>query len=240
MVATGSTSSEKEPFVGEVPRPRRRRRRGGEPQPVGCGQPRGRRLGRQGSAAFVDGVDLLGDGELEVQQPDPSNRLVRFPHLWRRMTGVGLQWVPGLDAATDFDLAGRFAGPGRTPAGGFSGALWRLEDEDQCHFVQWCDEEWPERAQRYLVELWKVVATFQRMEAEARREMRLAVQQKEEQLRRNRAEVEQAKTIAQRACLFYETRANSEADEKRRAWMIAAILGGMLVAMVFALVVRKK
>ncbi|KAL6626736.1 hypothetical protein ACP70R_030462 [Stipagrostis hirtigluma subsp. patula] len=114
------------------------------------------------------------------------------------------------------------------------------EDEDQCHFVQWCDEEWPERAQRYLVELWKVIGAFQRMEEEARREMRQAVQEKEEQLRRNREEVEQAKAIAQRACLFYETRASSEADEKKRAWMIAAILGGLLVAMVFGLLVKKK
>ncbi|KAL6647034.1 hypothetical protein ACP70R_014471 [Stipagrostis hirtigluma subsp. patula] len=137
-------------------------------------------------------------------------------------------------------LAGKFAGRGRTQGAVFLVVPLRLEDEDQCHFVQWCDEEWPERAQRYLVELWKVIACFQRMEEEARREMRLAVQQKEEELRRNAEEVRREKTIAQNACLFYETRANSEADEKKRAWLVAAILGGMLVAMVFGLMVKNK
>ncbi|KAL6605755.1 hypothetical protein ACP70R_041408 [Stipagrostis hirtigluma subsp. patula] len=174
----------------------------------------------------------------ETEQSRSQSPPLRFLLPWRRRTG-GIAVGTGLRCRHGLRPRRKVCWAGKNTGRRFLGCSLE-EDEDQCNFVQWCDEEWPERAQRYLVELWKVIRCFQRMEEEARRDLRAAVQQKEEELRRNAEEVEEAKTVARNACLFYQTRAASEADEKKRAWLVVAILGGLLVAMVFGLIVRKQ
>ncbi|KAL6609731.1 hypothetical protein ACP70R_039700 [Stipagrostis hirtigluma subsp. patula] len=113
------------------------------------------------------------------------------------------------------------------------------EDDEQCRFVKWCDPEWPLQVQRAMVDLWGVVLDSRRAEEAAKRELQEAIRTKEEENRRHTDEVRMTKTVAQNACAFYQQMYEEEKDDKRRAWMVAFIVGGLLVAVIFGLVLKR-
>ncbi|KAL6629726.1 hypothetical protein ACP70R_029491 [Stipagrostis hirtigluma subsp. patula] len=113
------------------------------------------------------------------------------------------------------------------------------EDDDQCRFVKWCDPEWPMGAQRAMVDLWGVVHDSRLAEEAARRQMQEAVRAREEAVRRHTDEVRMTKTVAQNACAFYERMYEEKKQEKKRAWMVAFIVGGLLVSVIFRLVLKR-
>ncbi|KAL6639989.1 hypothetical protein ACP70R_022299 [Stipagrostis hirtigluma subsp. patula] len=85
-----------------------------------------------------------------------------------------------------------------------------LEDGNlKCRFVEWCDPAWSQRAQAVILTLWDVVEDFRQHELQTIAEIE--------------EEVQRIQTLHQSQC----ERAESE---KKRAWMVAFLFAGLLVA----------
>ena len=55
--------------------------------------------------------------------------------------------------------------------------VWDVQDEDeQCPFVYWVDEEWPPRAQEAFADLWKFMAKYKKGKKNAQQKLREAIE----------------------------------------------------------------
>ncbi|KAL6661779.1 hypothetical protein ACP70R_001163 [Stipagrostis hirtigluma subsp. patula] len=199
----------------------------------------GRSGGRTGSSSDSEGGTPSSGSETELSSPPtpPESEPEIPPSLeeadWGGLArGTGLRCRHGRRPRRKVCYAGKHTGRR------FLGCPLE-EDEDQCRFVKWCDPEWPMGAQRAMVDLWGVVLDSRNAEVAARRELQDAIRAKEAEVRHRTEEVQMAKTIAQNACAFYQNMYEGEKEDKRRAWMVAFIVGGILVAVIFGLVLKR-
>ncbi|KAL6896864.1 hypothetical protein ACP4OV_007436 [Aristida adscensionis] len=119
-----------------------------------------------------------------------------------------------------------------------------LEDQlEQCDFLVWHDQEWPEMVKKVFTEVWMVLDSFCDGEVEARMEAveaRMQVDQKEELLRQKEEELRRARTIARHACSYWQAMMNSTMQEKIRVTIVSFILAGVILVLLICLLAEKK
>ncbi|KAL6650564.1 hypothetical protein ACP70R_009489 [Stipagrostis hirtigluma subsp. patula] len=95
------------------------------------------------------------------------------------------------------------------------------EDEDQCNYVHWVDGAWEPTVQRALRELWATIDGFRTEAREAQGKLRRAEQAMESM------------------AMFYEWRLTHEGVDKKKWWILAFSLVGIIVAMLYVVVLPK-
>ncbi|TVU03584.1 hypothetical protein EJB05_50901, partial [Eragrostis curvula] len=133
------------------------------------------------------------------------------------------------------------------------------EDEEQCKFVRWVDESWPERAQKSFVNLWKTARLFRKDGERTRAELNVAtalrneaLEEKESLTWETQLEIARTKTLAACVCRMYQGKMRREASErakvalekekvalekekavseKERAWMVITALVAIVVVL---------
>ena len=117
------------------------------------------------------------------------------------------------------------------------------EEADQCQFVEWLDEPWPERVQESLKELWKELKVTRRCEARANQALHDALETSATATLARVAlkeEVNCTKRVAQRICGTYERKAAvAVIDRSKMIYLIYCLLG-VIVFLVIAIVFKAK
>ncbi|TVU46694.1 hypothetical protein EJB05_06245, partial [Eragrostis curvula] len=97
------------------------------------------------------------------------------------------------------------------------------EDEEQCKFVRWVDESWPERAQKSFVNLWRTARLFRNDGERTRAELNVstalrneALEEKESLTRETQLEIARTKTLAACVCRMYQGKMRREASERAK------------------------
>ncbi|KAL6885841.1 hypothetical protein ACP4OV_010102 [Aristida adscensionis] len=114
---------------------------------------------------------------------------------------------------------------------------------EQCDFLVWHDQEWPEMVKKVFTEVWMVLDSFCDGEVEGRMEAveaRMQVDQKEELLRQKEEELHRARTIARHACSYWQAMMNSTMQEKIRVTIVAFVLAGVILVLLICLLAEKK
>ncbi|TVU24980.1 hypothetical protein EJB05_27453, partial [Eragrostis curvula] len=96
------------------------------------------------------------------------------------------------------------------------------EDEEQCKFVRWVDESWPERVQQSFVNVWRTTRLFRKDGERTRAELNVATAlrnealEEKELLTRERQLVSRTKTLAACVCRMYQGKMRREASERAK------------------------
>ncbi|KAG2568492.1 hypothetical protein PVAP13_7NG320850 [Panicum virgatum] len=136
-----------------------------------------------------------------------------------------------------------------------------LKDKSEsCGFVQWLDEEWPQRAQEVILTLWDMVnqtiekadknmvdmmaETAQKNEAKDQLEV---LEGEKEGWEREKQELDWEKErlnlrwrFSQSCCTSFQTIMRTELEDKKRTWIVVVCLIGLLVTMLFIVVLKMK
>ena len=141
--------------------------------------------------------------------------------------------------------------------------LCLLVDQDKserCGFLQWIDEEWPQRAQEVILTLWDMVTNFiekadknmvdmmveQALKNELKEDKEVLEAEKEswerekQDLLREKEQLNVRWRFSQSRCSALQRIARNEVDEKKRIWIVLICLIGVVVAMLFGVVLKMK
>lgn len=133
-----------------------------------------------------------------------------------------------------------------------------------CRFVKWVDDEWPPKFQQVAASLWDVVAQFKKKADDCQADFLDAIQMRNEVFEEKEAllgekedwarekatllfgkerisnELSMRTRFAQASCSTLVSRINSEQHDKKMLVGVILCLLGLLVAMMFAFLVRNK
>jgi hypothetical protein len=118
----------------------------------------------------------------------------------------------------------------------------KQEEDEQCQFVEWQDEPWPERVQDCLKELWKEIKTTRRCEATTNEALIDAIRCNDVANNARvelQEEVNRTKRVAQGMCESYHRNAAIAAIDKCKLMYLVYYLIGVVVFLIVALIVKK-
>ncbi|XP_066360009.1 uncharacterized protein [Miscanthus floridulus] len=116
-----------------------------------------------------------------------------------------------------------------------------MQDEaDQCQFIEWLDEPWPERVQACLKELWKELKVTRRCEATANEALIDAIRCNDiaTNARVELQEVNRTKRVVERVCFTYHRKAALTAVDKSKMMYLVYCLLGVIVFLVVAILFK--
>jgi len=134
------------------------------------------------------------------------------------------------------------------------------DKSESCGFVQWLDEEWPQRAQEVILTLWDMVnqtienadknmvdmmaETAQKNEAKDQLEVlegeKEGWEREKQELVREKERLNLRWRFSQSCCTSFQTIVRTELEDKKRIWIVVVCLIGLLVTMIFGVVLKLK
>ncbi|KAG2577541.1 hypothetical protein PVAP13_6NG104303 [Panicum virgatum] len=136
-----------------------------------------------------------------------------------------------------------------------------LKDKsERCGFVQWLDEEWPQRAQEVILTLWDMVnksiekadknlvdmMAEQALKNEAKEQKEILEAEKEtwvrekQELVRDKEQLKVRWRFSQSCVSALQAIVKTELEDKKRIWIVVVCLIGVVVAMLFGVVLKMK
>ena len=115
------------------------------------------------------------------------------------------------------------------------------EEGDQCQFVEWLDEPWPERVQESLKTLWKELKVTRHCEARANEALHDALETSDTATLARVAlqdEVNRTKRVAQHICCTYQRKVVVVVIDRSKMMYVIYCLLGVIVFLVVALVIK--
>ena len=138
--------------------------------------------------------------------------------------------------------------------------LYVQDKSERCGFVQWLDEEWPQRAQEVILTLWDMVnkciekadrnlvdmMAEQAMKNEAK-ELKEILEAEKETWVREKEELVRDKEQLNVRCRFsvacvsaLQSIVKNKLEDKKRIWIVVVCLIGVVVALLFGVVLEMK
>ena len=130
----------------------------------------------------------------------------------------------------------------------------------RCRFVQWLDEEWPQRAQEVILTLWDMVnkciekadknlvdmMVEQALKNEVKEQKEILEAEKEtwvrekQELVRDKEQLNVRWRFSQSCVSALQAIVKTELEDKKRIWIVLVCLIGVVVAMLFGVVLKMK
>ena len=131
---------------------------------------------------------------------------------------------------------------------------------ERCGFVQWLDEEWPQRAQEVILTLWDMVnkciekadknlvdmMAEQALKNELKEQKEILEAEKEtwvrekQELVRDKEQLNVRWRFSQSCVSALQAIVKNELEDKKRIWIVLVCLIGVVVAMLFGVVLKMK
>jgi hypothetical protein len=117
-----------------------------------------------------------------------------------------------------------------------------MQDEaDQCQFMEWMDEPWPERVQACLKELWKELKVTRRCEATANEALIDAIRCNDIATNARvelQEQVNRTKRVVERVYFTYHRKVALAAVDKSKMMYLVFCLLGVIVFLVVAILFK--
>jgi len=138
--------------------------------------------------------------------------------------------------------------------------LYGQDKSERCGFVQWLDEEWPQRAQEVILTLWDMVnkciekadknlvdmMVEQALKNEVKEQKEILEAEKEtwvrekQELVRDKEQLNVRWRFSQSCVSALQAIVKNELEDKKRIWIVVVCLIGVVVAMLFGVVLKMK
>ncbi|KAL6662141.1 hypothetical protein ACP70R_001525 [Stipagrostis hirtigluma subsp. patula] len=110
----------------------------------------------------------------------------------------------------------------------FLGCPMEDDEDEQCKFVHWIDDAWAPRVQKTLRHMWVAIRHSTTEASKADKEKKIM----EEKLQRTEATKTAMLTV-------YEGRVQTDAEDKKKGWVLSLCLVGVIVAMLYLVLLPK-